>query len=313
MITQPQFYIGGVMQHTLAILHMDEEYAYSLMDFMNRHKEFGFKVYAFTNKEIYFEFQKKQKVHILLFDESIASEELNKVNTVSMYYLSEVPKTKEFEGHPAIFMYQSANQMIRKVCDLYTSEGNQLISGKQVDQTHIFGICSVVYDQSQCDLCFSIAKEYADQGKTLFLSLQPFISKAMLDLGLGYELSEAIYLIKKGENNLPAKLKSLITSVGTYDLLVGIEHYSDITDMTTDEVLRFMDALLQLGTYQYIILDLTMPGGATSILLSQCEKIFEPEAKDNLSDQMKKEFYRQLILKEGEGILSRIQVVGSME
>lgn len=297
------------MQHTLAILHMDEEYAYSLMDFMNQQKEFGFKVYAFTNKELFFEFQKKQKLQVLLFDESLAIEELNKVNTVSMYYLSDSPNVKSFEGHKAVFMYQSVNEMIKQISELFISEGNQLLFGKQVDQTHVIGICSWSYDRLQYDLILSIANKFTEQGKTLFLSLHPFLCKEILDLRQGYELSEAFYLIKKEETNLAVKLKNLISSTATFDLLMGLEHYSDISDMTTDEIIRFFEALIQLGTYQYIVLDLPMSGGTTNILLSQCEKIIEPKANDSILCQMMKEFHRQLMLKEGEDILERIEEV----
>lgn len=297
------------MQHTLAILHMDEEYAYSLMDFMNRHKEFGFKVFAFTNKELYFEFEKKQKVQVLLFDDSLASEEISSVRAVSSYYLTDMPCTKEFLGCKAIFMYQSARQIMQQVSELYTVDGNLIYHGKQVEQYHIIGICSASYNQAQCDLGVYVASDYAKQGRTLFLSFQPFLSKAILDQGQGFELSEAIYLIKKGEANPVAKLNYLITSQASFDYLVGVEHYSDIIEMTLDEVTRLIEAIIQMGIYQYIILDLPMPGGAISLLLSQCEKIYEPAIKDKLSEQLRNEFYRQIVLREGEQILERIHVI----
>lgn len=297
------------MQHTLAILHMDEEYAYSLMDFMNRHKEFGFKVYAFTNKELYVEFEKKQKVQVLLFDDSLSMDELHKRNAVSMYYLSELPNAKAIGGCKSIFMYQSAINIIQAVNEYYTLDGNILCYGTQAEQHHLIGICSATYSKTQCDLSVLIATDYANQGKTLLLGFQPFFTKAMLNMGQGYELSEAIYLIKKGEANPSVKLNQLITSSTSFDVLVGVEHYSDITEMTSEEAIKFLETVTQLGVYQYIVMDLPMPGGAISLLLAQCEKIYEPAAKDSISEQMGKEFHRQLVLKEGESIMERIQVV----
>jgi hypothetical protein len=297
------------MQHTLAILQMDEEYAYSLMDFMNRQKEFGFKVFAFTNKELYFEFEKKQKVQVLLFDDSLTIEDLSRVRAMSKYYLSDMLNTKEYLGYKAIFMYQSANQIMQHISEFYVLEGNAIYHGKQVEQHHIIGICSATYNQAQCDLGVLVANDYAKQGKTLFLSFQPFLSKATLDQGQGFELSEAIYLIKKGETNPSDKLSHLITSQSSFDYLVGVEHYSDIIEMTADEAIKLLEAITQIGTYQYIILDFPMPGGAISLLLSQCEKIYEPATKDKLSEQLRKEFYRQIALREGEQIIERIQII----
>lgn len=294
------------MLHTLAILHMDEGYAYSLMDFMNRSKEFGFKVFAFTKKELYFEFEKKQKVHVLLFDDSLESEDLGCIRAVSKYYLSELPNTKEYLGCKAIFMYQSVIQVMQQISQLYIFEGNVIYHGKQVEQHHIIGICSVTYNQAQCDLGILVANNYAKQGKTLFLSFQPFFIKEQCQ---GYKLSEAIYLIKKGEANPSTKLISLITTQASFDYLVGVEHYSDIIEMTVDEVMKLMEAIVQIGSYQYIILDLPIPGAATSLLLSQCEKIYEPASKDTLSEQLRKEFYRQIVLKEGEQMIERFQVI----
>ncbi len=294
------------MLHTLAILHMDEGYVYSLMDFMNRSKEFGFKVFAFTRKELYFEFERNQKVQVLLFDDSIDSEDLGCIRAVSKYYLSELHHTKEYLGCKAIFMYQSAIQVMQQISQLYILEGNVIYHGKQVEQHHIIGICSVTYNQAQCDLGILVANNYAKQGKTLFLSFQPFLIK---EQSQGFKLSEAIYLIKKGETNPSTKLSSIITTQVSFDYLDGVEHYSDIIEMTADEVMKLMEAIVQMGRYQYIILDLPMPGGATSQLLSQCEKIYEAASKDKLSEQLRKEFYRQIVLKEGEQMIERFQVI----
>ncbi|MDD5935932.1 MAG: hypothetical protein PUC65_10315 [Clostridiales bacterium] len=293
------------MQHTLVILHSEEEYAYSLMDYMNQHKSFAFKVVAFTEKELFFDYAKKHKIHVLLFDDSIHPKELDKFLGLSSYYLTDVLGMEEYEGKKAIFMYQSAETIISKINQYYVFEGNILPNVTGITKTKVFAICGIENQSKQLIYGLHMAQELSKSKKLLYLSFQPFLNGTFFENSM-YDLSEAIYELKKEINNFSSKVVQWIKQYEGVDYLAGVEHYSDICDLTGDEAVKLLEEIIRMGTYDVILVDLPLTcGGATSIL-SQGEIIYELFSYDEVSQKMREEFHRQLELKEGTAILSHL-------
>lgn len=293
------------MQHTLAILHSEEEYAYSLMDYMNQHKNFAFKVVAFTEKDLFLEYAKKHKIQVLLFDDSIHPKELNSFLNLSCYYLTDIPGLEELEGKKAIFMYQSAEQIISQVNQNYVLEGNFLPNVAGIAKTKVFAICGTDDLATQLAYGFQLAHDLARTKKLLYLSFQPFLNGTLFER-TAYDLSEAIYEFKKEINNFGSKITQWIKQYDGLDYLIGVEHYSDLNELTSEEAVKLLEEIVRMGIYDIIFVDLPLTCGGATAILSQCEIIYELFHNNELSLKMKEEFHRQLELKEGTAILSHM-------
>ena len=87
--------------------------------------------------------------------------------------------------------------------------------------------------------------------------------------------------------------------------LMGVEHFSDLNELSSEEAIAFIDELAKTGDYDVILIDLPLPCFNITGILSRCEEIYEIVESNSYCERMRKELYRQLELKEGQGILSR--------
>ncbi len=294
------------MQHTLVILHSEEEYAYSLMNYMNQHKDFAFKVIAFTKKELFFEYEKKHKIQVLLFDDNVLESELAQLQSLSSFYLSDTLGLEEYEGKKAIFMYQSANLIINQINQYYAIDGNRLPNMNGIVKTKLYAVCGVGELSAQLAFGLRLAKEISKESKVLFLSFQPFLNGSLYQLSNSFNLSEAIYSLKMETENFSSMINQWINHIDKIDCLLGVEHYSDLNELTGDDAIKLLNEIVKCGIYNVIILDLPLLCCGATTLLLQCDVIYELGCQDELGKQMSKEFHRQLELKEGATILSHI-------
>lgn len=294
------------MQHTLVILHSEEEYAYSLMNYMNQHKDFAFKVVAFTRKELCLEYAKKHKIHVLLFDDNVLESELTQLQSLSSYYLSDTLGLEEYQGKRAIFMYQSAELIINQIIQYYTLDGNRLPNLNGIAKTKLYAVCGMGGLSVQLAYGLHLAKDISKESKVLFLSFQPFVSGSLYEANNSFSLSEVIYSLKMETENFSLKINQWINHLEKIDCLLGVEHYSDLNELTGDDAIKLLNEIVNCGVYNAIVLDLPLLCCGATTLLSQCEVIYELSCQDELGKKMSKEFHRQLELKEGSTILSHI-------
>ena len=293
------------MQHTLAILHSEEEYAYSLMNFMNQHREFAFRVIAFTQKQLLFDYLKEHKVQVLLFDESILEEELNSLKITCCFGLTDTPNIDGLCGKKAIFMYQQARKIMSQATEYYALEGNAIPSIKAAVQTKLKVFCSVFGGWKPTMYTIDQAKQLSKENRILFLSFHPFMKANLFETSEEFLLSEAIYTFKMNESNNRCKLNQMIKEYHGIQYLMGVEHFSDLSELNSEEAIGFIDELAKTGEYDLILIDLPMPCFNVTGILSHCEEIYELIESNSYCERMSKEFYRQLELKEGQGILNR--------
>lgn len=294
------------MQHTLVILHSEEEYAYSLMNYMNQHKDFAFKVVAFTRKELCLEYAKKHKIHVLLFDDNVLENELVQLQGISSYYLSDTLGLEEYQGKRTIFMYQSAELIINQINQNYTTDGNRLPNRNGTTKTKLYAVCGMGELSVQLAYGLHLAKELSKEYKVLFISFQPFVNGSLYQLSNSFNLSEAIYSLKMETDNFSTKMNQWISHLEKIDCLLGVEHYSDLNELTGDDAIKLLNEVVKCGIYNSIVLDLPLLCSGATTLLSQCEVIYELSSEDEVGKKMSEEFHRQLELKEGATILSHI-------
>lgn len=294
------------MQHILAILHSDQEYADSLMDYMNLHPVFLFKVIAFTDYTILMSYLRQHKIQTLLFDDSIEEEEVKQTKIKSCYYLSEVVSESNFGEYKTIFMYQSAEKIMEKVLHYYEEDGNRIFLGKGKLGTEMIIVSGVTSLSQQYQYSRLLAEKLvSDDNRTLLISFQPFIEHKSTEET--YPMSELLYIFRMEEGYIE-KLPQWIVHEKEYDQLSGVEHFSDLSEFTGEEYLQFIDGIMKQEMYTHIILDIPAVSTAVS-LLSAADKIYllahEKEEERQMMTQMKEHLKK----KEGEHIVERITEV----
>ena len=292
------------MQHTLVIFHSEEEYAYSLMNYMNQHREFAFRVIAFTQKQLLCDYMKQHKVQILLFDESILEDELSLLKIPCCLALTDNPTLLQLYGRKVIFMYQPARKIMSQVTEYYASEGNHLPNMKTAVKTKLEAICGVSIGWRQSWYALNYASELAKEKRVLFVSFHPNMEVPFFQDNKEYFLSEAIYTFKMNDANVGYKLSQIVKEHNGFHYLTGVEHFSDLNELNIEEATSFIDELAQKGGYDVILIDLPMPCFNITGLLLHCENVYELVEGHSFAEQMRKEFYRQMELKEGQGVLS---------
>lgn len=289
------------MQHILAVLSTDDEYACCLMEFLNEQDDCLFCARAFTNAAAYLEFEKQHEVDLLLFDQTILVDMPSQTSAKAVLYLSENPKETDHEGVRSIFMYQSAKKLMEQAITAYESAGNTLPDFSKTLKTNVYGVCLASGDCRQSIFSLALADCYAKNKKTLFISLQPFVTAEIFQKQEKASLSEAIYVLKQEDSNKTSKIKELIESHDGLDYLLGVEHFSDLSEITREEAAELIVILSTHCSYDTIIIDLPVLTKGLNDWLCQCEKIFELILFGGIQEQAYRQFHKQLALQE-EGI-----------
>lgn len=294
------------MQHILAIVDAEEDYALLLMEFLNQHTELGFVAVAFTEPLKYREYEETHVVELLLYDEFNKDMVFEGVKAKECILLGE--ECKEYtEGEREVFKYQPADEIMKQL-QVFCLKSGSLIKPvhKKTQQTHVVGVFSTTYESKQTLFSVALALKLAKEEKILFLSMHPFFSGRLLGCETRATLSDIVYFIKQESSNLSIKLKDCMVQLGSVDCILGMAHWSEVLDLSEKDVLELLTILSKLFCYDVIIIDFGLFAGPTVPLLSACEVVLNVGSTGNLQEEMDEEFYHQLSLIGREELMNGI-------
>ncbi|ABX40421.1 P-loop NTPase family protein [Lachnoclostridium phytofermentans] len=261
------------MKITVAILDRQEDYARLLMEFMNQQADYGFFTVAFTEEELYRDFEKDHKVDILLYAEEFREGMITNLSKVSYCLCEDTSFSNE-----SIFKYQSAsnimNLLLERYIDLgYTWKPVTKNTGKQ----KVIGVFSPCYEIRQSHIAIILAKYLATKEKCVYLCLQPIFPSEILGYGEHSSLSDVIYLLKQDGANKSVKIKQCLEQVGELNCILGTYYFAEIYELTFDEIINLITELKENLLYETIVIDFSLYTSLALDLLKVCDVLLMPQ------------------------------------
>lgn len=279
--------------------------------YMTLHKECGFAPIVCTGIDSLLTVIAEDSESCLLADEQFEEQISASVHDKALCLLI----ARKEEAEKGVYKFQSAEALVRDIsawfeerqdpdCRLEPERaGSQAEKGKIVTY---FSPCSV-FASGYCALDDAGSRA---GGTTLFISFDPFFNPG----GAGYPaarlcLSDLLFYLREGTAGEELIHDSLRRTDGRTDLLYGVNSWTDMFDMTEDDMIHLLDVIRSLNRYDVIVADMAVLGSAGVVLMAQSEKIVVLKDGSYCSDERVDEWEAQVRNLGRADILAKVQVI----
>ncbi|MDO5702167.1 MAG: hypothetical protein Q4G47_02285 [Lachnospiraceae bacterium] len=282
-------------KQVLALMDSEENYALRFMDHVNRKKTSPFEVHAFTDREKLCAYSKTHRIEILLISEH-DMEEAMQVRAGRTVVLTD--GTDSGGLYPNICKYQASSAVMQQVMEVYGSSEEEPGAGRSPvlkPQMKTIGVFSPVARCMKTSFALALGQCLARTKATLYLNFETSSGLTrMMGKNWDRNLSDVIYYIRRGEENITARLLPLVKEVGMLGFVPPAASPGEIYSVTADEWYRLFSSLRRDSAYEALILDLGVLPLIYPDVLEECDIIYMPVNDDPFSRSKIEEFMEEL-------------------
>lgn len=257
----------------------------------------------FTDIDKLISFSKENMLTYLLISEKFEKYEAE-IDALSCYILTE-QKEKIFPGGEGsnkryIFRYQSVNT-------IYECISGQVIITKEkemIRDTNIkfqfMGLYNPVRRCGQTTFAKAIARVMGQKGhRVLYINMDEMSEEidSLQDferMGQGHgDLGDIIYFMKQTPLKVREELHRASYKGRKYDTLAPVEIFTELTKVTKEDWLLFMEILKDVG-YDTVILDLDSKVDGFLDILEKCDKVYLPKIMGKGNEEKEMRFINTL-------------------
>ena len=269
------YHNGGVWLKQIRIAICEEHTAYRerLAEYFIHRKSKQVKIWTFSDSKL---FVKQNPVGV--FDVVLWGKEFKKgipKETAGTLYifLSETPDwTEEYE--PAIFKYQSAEEIWRRVFEHYLKIGkvDHHISRKEKE---IIGIYSPTRSRMQTPFALTLAQVLGEDKRTLYVNFGEWSGfEGWLQESYRRDLSDLMYLLSDYGTQTQGLLECVVHSMERMDYIPPMADAQLLCQTKEEEYLRLLRFLIEKTSYDKIFLDFGIMVPGFYRMLDQCTNIY---------------------------------------
>ena len=267
-------------------------YANRLADNISMRRELNVRVFTCSNISMAIKLQKE--IHILVVDESCRYEERCQIHAKQTYVLGRGKIIDKGEKETAIFKYQCADEIIRRIFQSYVEHTNaNIMRSAQAERTRMIAVYSPIHRVGKTKFAISLGKEYAKSKRVLYLNLEEYAGFGGGEHE-GLHLGDLLYYIKQGNQNLGSRLQAAANKMEQLDYIDPIVMVSDLKDVTQEEWEKLFHQIGENSNYDYVILDLGDSVQGLFAILARCDKIYMPILEDEVSQRKINRYYQNL-------------------
>lgn len=282
------------MEKLLALYDSDFFYATRFMEYMNRRKDSGFIVSAFTRKESLEEYLRTHIIELLLLSNDISTEDWQIKNVKHILILTENPMIKAEQRLLMIYKYQSANKIMEEIQNIYKEKESFINTTDRTNQTEILSVFAPSPSAEKLSFAWSIGSLLSEQNNVLFILLDPLPVPLLPVMDNKCQsLTEFIYYLKEGTGHIE-KMKSLLIQNGRNHLLYGASHGADILSLSREDAQRWVEELRASEDFRYIIFYLGYYNEATIEFMKLSDTILIAALDNNYETAVIREWEQQM-------------------
>ena len=281
----------------------EAEYAQLLSDYLRRRKDLPWELHTYTDVGEMLRYEENREVTLLLVAESAYTEELQKLKSHRTLILNE-SGVRQWSQFRNVNKYQRADAVLRELLEAYAEiAAVQYPSLDRDCTTRLIGFYSPVHRSLQSSFALSLSQLLAQEHPTLYVNFEYCAGLRELVPGeTSKDLSDVLYFLETGQDKFRLRLKTIIRKAGALDYIPPMRFGQNLTAVSAEEWRRLLVTLMELGEYEYIILDLSESVQGLFELLRMCSRIFTSVGTDPIAKAKMYQYEQLLELYEYEDV-----------
>lgn len=286
----------------LWIADSQKSYAKAFMEYVNLKKSHLFQVRMCTEREQLLKAFAEEEIEILLITAEWYEVCKDLIRKECVIFLSEGSLPAKLRIYPAVYKYQSVENVLREVMYYYSEQGDEeaYFTGVHRDN-RVIGVYSPVGGIGKTIFALTLGQILAEHENVLYLNLEECSGFTEFFGESQWNLSDLIYFLRQGKTPFLYRLNSMVQKLNRLDFIPPCDSYTDLRQITVDEWQRLLQLIRAQSAYDSVILDFGNLMGHETELLIQCDGIYVPARQDAIS-QAKLSQWKHFL-----------QILGSME
>lgn len=295
--------VGKVM----VLCDTEEEYAQLMTEYLRRHKNVPWDVHTYTDMEELFQ-KEAPSPAMLVVAESAYTEALWNLQPVRLVVLSETGLLR-WENLHYVEKYQQAEDVIKKLLEIYMEIADTGLARLSVGCRTVFvGNYSPVHRSMQTSLALSLGQLLARRHPTLYLNFEHFAGfPQLVAQGQALDMADLLYFLNAQKERFQLRLQSMLKQIGNLDYVPPMKSGQNLLTVTTQEWLGLFQKIGELGTYEYVILDLSESMQGLFEILRLCARIYTTIREDRIAQCKLLQYEHLLGLCEYGDVLEKTQ------
>lgn len=298
---------------TVAVCDVQDTYRERLAEYLMHKRAGQLKVYAFSSRKQFFEEEQRTVFDIVLFGKAFENAGTQAKADSLWIYLSEEPAWSE-ELEPAVFKYQSAEEILRIAFEYYRKleKTDDSVSHRQKE---MIGFYSPTRSRMQTPFALTMAQMLAEDKRVLYVNMGEW---AGLGAWLGQEyrrdLADLMYLLSGCGNQVQGLLESVVHSVNRMDYIPPMADAQLLCQAGQEDYQALLTLLIEKTDYEVILLDFGVMIPGFFRLLDQCSRIYGILDQGALAMGQRRQFEEGMIRCGAEQLAEKMEYISfSME
>ncbi len=294
----------------LWIADSDASYMDAFRQYVNLKKSRLFQVRTCTESEQLKKALLEEEAEVLLLSAENYKDCKDAIRRECVIILSEGSLPKELSAYPAVYKYQSAENILREIMYYYSEQETDEECYTEVHKDNrVIGVYSPSGGISKNKFALALGQILAEDRNVLYLNLEECSGFAEILGGSHWNLSDLIYYLRQQKTPFLYRLNSIVQKIGQMDYVPPCDSYTDLSQITTEEWQRLLYLIRTQSSYDFIILDLGSMTGHEMDLLRQCDGIYVPTRQDMLSQGKTSQWQKYIQILDGMDILEKLQML----
>ncbi len=291
------------MEHKLLVLcDPEEDYAQHMADFLRRKKDMDWEVRIFTVQEELQKFCAEEAIEILLVAESAYGDYVKALPAKLPIILNESGILRE-KNLANIDKYQPAEAVWQELLALYMEKsGERYPKVGTWKKGKLIGLYSPVRRCLQSTFGLTMGQLLAERYATLYVSFEFFAALEEWQDRERQDLSVLLYYQQNRPDSFGVQLQTLVKKVGKLDYVSPMLNGENLLYITPEQWKSLIQALLNAGNYEYIVLDLSESIQGLFEILNLCHKVYTIAREDSKALQKMNRYEQLLSLMEYEDV-----------
>lgn len=286
----------------LWIADSEARYAGAFMEYVNLKKSHLFRVRMCTEKEHLKEIFSEEEIEILLITAEWYESCRDLIQNECVIFLSEGNLPAGLRIYPAVYKYQSVENILREIMYYYSEQENdeEYFTGIHKDN-RVIGVYSPVGGIGKTTFALTLGQVLAENQNVLYLNLEECSGFKEFLGGSHWNLSDLIYFLRQNKTPFLYRLNSMVQKMNRMDYIPPCEFYTDFRQITVEEWQQLLHLIRTQSSYDFVILDMGNILGNEMDLLQQCDGIYVPIRQDIISQSKISQW------------MSGVQILGNMD
>lgn len=297
------------MNHSFVVCDERRGFADRLAGYVNKRHLCPYLMESFTDVGMLEEYGAKNRIEVLLIDEPLYSDSIERMNIGKVFLLVEERQNSLASDVDRLYKYSPIPEIIDAVMCDYAERNKNTMSTITGDRAKIIGAFTPDTNLGHSSYLLTLALKTAEKRRVFYLNIRSTYGfRKMLNKVSDSDMSDVMYCIKTGNSDPDDWPEDVIKHYGNLDYILPALPVTDLHCTEAKDWKKLLDALAQKG-YEYIFLDIDESTSACFTFLECCDLIYSPYKDDFLCRNAFLEFEEVLVKTGFTSVINKIRKI----